>query len=97
MKNVPNLFKGNMSGEPCFKYEEEAKYFWIELKRIEYDETTHQIKTESKKQCFSGRDWNDMQNMEKNLGIHWLAAANWHEFVILHDPSIVYDLETLKI
>lgn len=29
--------------------------------------------------------------------INWLTASGWHEFTLLHDPSLPVDLEQLKV
>ena len=92
--------------DPSLKLQEhELKMVWVKLERTRKDPTSpHKLLTESMVQCFHQGEWSMLQRARagnpkgpNKFTLNWPTIAGWHEFQIMHDPSLMKDIKELEI
>ena len=78
--------------------EQELAYYWFKLIRVIPD--LNPVKPPIKHvhvQCFSAAEIKEFERNDQRFGTSWLTAANFHEKELLHDPTVMGNIDELLI
>ena len=102
---MEKLYRGNIDASLKLKNENELSKVWIRLSRSKKDPSNpHKYFEETMIQCYHPGEWQMLMKARagNNPGpyksrLNWPITSGWHEYEIMHDPSLTTDIKTLQI
>ena len=91
------MYTGNIDKTLRLKYESELQVYWVTLIRKIWDPEAHGLTITRDLQAFTKSDWETMWKMEEKNGVTWLHTISYHDYEILHDPTLPYKAEDLVV
>jgi len=86
----------NLDDSVLMDSEAEARNFLIKFSKHFYNNKTHQVKTDTMVQFISPQQWKQDMKL-KARGFDYPTIVGWDEYTILHDPTLVENLDDLKV